>query len=367
MPSILVLTTVHHPDDARIRHRQIETLLHHGWHVTYAAPFRGYGIDPATQVRPGLRVLNVARSAGRRRLRALRTARHLLKARAHEFDLVLLHDPELLISFMGSGATNVVLDVHEDPAAAIEAKEWIPRLLRGPIFSTVRAFEGWAEKRMPLLLAEYRYQDRFSDPHPVVPNAVRVPAKRPKPSSERVVYLGALTVERGAQEVVEVARSLSEIAGADFSVEVIGQAHGQAEQIIRQAHRDGEVVWHGFVPSDKALPMLDGALVGLSLLHDMPNYRHSMPTKILEYMAHGVPVISTPLPLAQDVVEAAQCGMIVPFGDVAAVVDHVLHLRENPDIVERLSLNGFNEVSRKYDWNTLGQQFHNVLAGLTVT
>ncbi|HLS01530.1 MAG TPA: glycosyltransferase, partial [Beutenbergiaceae bacterium] len=282
---------MHHPDDARIRHRQIETLLEHGWQVTYAAPFRGYGIDPAGQVRPGLRVLNVARSAGRRRLRALRAARRLLKARAHEFDLVLLHDPELLISFMGSGATNVVLDVHEDPAAAIEAKEWIPRLMRGPIFSTVRAFEGWAEKRMPLLLAEYRYQDRFRDTHPVVPNAVRVPAKRPKPGSERVVYLGALTVERGAQEVVEVARALSEIPGADFSVEVIGQAHGQAEQIIRQAHLDGDVVWHGFVPSDRALPMLDGALVGLSLLHDMPNYRHSMPTKILEYMAHGVPVI----------------------------------------------------------------------------
>src|SRR5690625_877931 len=128
MPSILVVTTVHHPGDARIRYRQIETLLRKGWRVTYAAPFRGYGLATREQVAPGLSVINLPRAVGRRRLAGLRSAHQLLKHRAGEFDLVLLHDPELLISYIGAGATNVVLDVHEDPAAAIEAKEWIPRL-----------------------------------------------------------------------------------------------------------------------------------------------------------------------------------------------------------------------------------------------
>ena len=41
-----------------------------------------------------------------------------------------------------------------------------------------------------------------------------------------------------------------------------------------------------------------------------------MPTKVVEYMAHGVPVITTPLPLAVELVQNADCGFVVPFGDV---------------------------------------------------
>lgn len=360
--SILVLTTVHNPEDARIRFRQITTLLESGWRVTYAAPFSAYGLSPKEQTRPGLNVIDMPRALGRRRARSLFAAHRLLKERAAEFDLVLLHDPELLISYIGTGATNTVLDMHEDPAAAIDAKQWIPKLVRAPIFATVRAFERWAERRMPLLLAEYEYQERFTSVHPVIPNAVRVPATAPTWGRDRVVYLGALTLERGARELVEVAERLQE-EGEDVTVEIIGPAHGTAEQLVAAAHAKGLVTWHGFVPSERALSMLDGALVGLSLLHDMPNYRHSMPTKILEYMAHGVPVVSTPLPVARNLVDAAGCGVIVPFNDTAAVVEQIRALRSEPALGRRYSENGYETAREKYDWNRLGEEFERTLAG----
>ena len=40
----LVVTVVHHPEDARIRHRQIGALLDAGMQVTYAAPFAAHGL-----------------------------------------------------------------------------------------------------------------------------------------------------------------------------------------------------------------------------------------------------------------------------------------------------------------------------------
>ena len=52
----LVVTVVHHPEDARIRHRQIDALLAAGWEVTYAAPFSGYGL-PVVSTHPRLGVL----------------------------------------------------------------------------------------------------------------------------------------------------------------------------------------------------------------------------------------------------------------------------------------------------------------------
>ena len=70
--------------------------------------------------------------------------------------------------------------------------------------------------------------------------------------------------------------------------------------------------------------MLDGALAGLSLLHDEPNFRHSMPTKVVEYMARGVPVVTTPLPAAAELARGHECGFVVPFGDPVAAAAAVL-------------------------------------------
>ena len=44
-PTALVITVVHNPEDARIRHRQIAALIAAGWQITYVAPFRAFGLD----------------------------------------------------------------------------------------------------------------------------------------------------------------------------------------------------------------------------------------------------------------------------------------------------------------------------------
>ncbi len=162
--TILVVTVVHHPEDARIRYREIIALLDDGWQVTYAAPFTGYNMAVPSAGDDGngfLRFIDLPRARGRRRLGAMSEARRLVQRSAGRYDLVLLHDPELLLSVLGTRARNVVWDVHEDTAAAVIAKPWIPRLLKRVVAAAVHRVERWAERRMPLLLAEYVYQERF--------------------------------------------------------------------------------------------------------------------------------------------------------------------------------------------------------------
>ena len=112
---------------------------------------------------------------------------------------------------------------------------------------------------------------------------------------------------------------------------------------------------HGFVPSARALPMLDGALAGLSLLEDRPNYRHSMPTKVIEYMAHGLPVITTPLPRAADLVERAGCGIVGPFGDAEATAAALVELARDPRRREELGRAGHAYAREHHDWNVIGR------------
>lgn len=295
---VLVVTVVHHPEDARILHRQIAALIAHGHTVTYAAPFTARASPP----RPGVEGVDLPRATGRDRRAAVREARRLLVRRGPTVDAVVLHDPELLLTLprtlrhwhrTGARRPAVVWDVHEDTAAALAMKGWVPRPLRPPLRLVVRAAELAAERHLHLLLAEYAYQRRFRRPHPVVPNLVTVPEEPPPaPGDERVVYLGQMSRARGAEELVAMARLLA----PDVRVELIGAADGDVRGMLAAADRDGVLRWHGFLPNDAALDRLRGALAGVSLLRDEANYRHSRPTKVVEYMAYGIPVVSTPNP-----------------------------------------------------------------------
>jgi glycosyltransferase involved in cell wall biosynthesis len=192
----------------------------------------------------------------------------------------------------------------------------------------VHVAERLAERRLHLLLAESGYNARFAATHPVIPNTTYVPPVAAPPSGpRRVVYVGWLSPDRGSAEMVDLGRLLKPHG---IAVELIGQADAAAQAHITAG---GDAVhWHGFVPNEEALRLVEGALAGLSLLQDEANFRHSMPTKIAEYMARGVPAVSTPLPLAVDLVEAADGGFVVPFNDPRAAADAILKLDADPGL-----------------------------------
>ncbi|MCY9785670.1 glycosyltransferase [Nocardiopsis sp. EMB25] len=349
----LVATVVHHPEDARILHRQIRALLDAGHHVTYVAPFRECGVTPWGEVDS----VDVPRAVGRERLTALRAARTVLAEHAPRADLLLFHDPELMLA-LPSRRPATVWDVHEDTAAAILTKPWVPGPVRRPLGAVVRALERRAERRMRLLLAEEGYRSRFRYDHPVVPNTTEVPVEPARePGDDRVVYLGHVSVARGAHELVELGRRLRP---RGVRLEVIGGADAGVRPLLRQAQQDGDLQWYGFVPNDRALRICAGATAGVSLLHDTPNYRHSMPTKVVEYMAHGLPVVTTANPMAKDLVTGrpeGDAGLVVPFGDVDAATEAVLRLRRDADLRRRMARTGHEIARTSYHWPVQARMF----------
>lgn len=348
-PRALVVTVVHHPEDARIRHRQIGALLDAGWQVTYAAPFAAHGVT-LTPV-DGLTTVDLPRASGRDRLRAARAARRLVRRLADAHDVVLVHDPELVPAIAGLARGRRVWDVHEDPAAALVVKEWLPRPLRPVVGRAWRLAERRAERGWHLLLAEHAYQDRFRRTHPVVANTATVPEEVVAPGRDRVVYLGNVTLARGAAEMAEVGRILHEATGGEVTLHVVGPARDEAtRRLLEEAASAGHVILHGFVPAADAGRMLDGALAGVSLLHDLPNYRPSMPTKVVEYLAHGIPVVTTPLPLAVELVEACDGGVVVPFEDAEAAAAALLALHADPARAAAAGRRGHDLVRERYDW-----------------
>lgn len=348
----LVVTIVHVPSDARIAHRQIPALLRAGWEVIYAAPWSGYGEDPPD----GWRTIDLPRAQGRRRLSAVRAARRLIGQLGRDADLILLHDPELLLAVAGvRGLPPVVWDVHEDTAATLLDKPWLGPVPPAAVAGLVRAAERWAERRLHLILAEEAYAARFQRPHPVVPNHPWVPCEVPAPGDDRVVYVGRVSRLRGARELVAVAEAL----GGHPLLEVVGPADPDVRPLLEAAERRGVLRWYGYRPNREAVRHIAGALAGLALLHDVPNYRVSLPSKVLEYLAWGVPVITTPLPAAVRIVaeEAGGAGIVVPFGAVDEVVDAIRRLAADPDLRRTMGQRGRQLVAAHYDWAATADRF----------
>jgi glycosyltransferase involved in cell wall biosynthesis len=380
---VVVCTVVHHPADARIFYREIQALLDAGHDVTYIAP-HGESSAPAPAhaagsiaqtapleaaesandpgaghsepVIPGLgdgrspgtlTTVTIPRAAGRRRLGALRAARAAMAANVAGADLLLVHDPELLLVLPPKRSRPpAVWDVHEDTAAALTTKAWLPAWLRPVAAGGVISAERLAERRLHLILAEHGYNARFAGTHPVVPNATYVPeAAAPPGGARRVVYVGHISPDRGSAEMTELGRLL---APHGIAVELIGPADAAAQAHIKAAGT--AVNWHGFVPNADALRVVEGSLAGLSLLQDEANFRHSMPTKVAEYMGRGVPVVTTPLPLAVELVEAADGGFVVPFNNPQAAADAVLKLDADPGLRVKMGLRAHEYALRNLAW-----------------
>ncbi len=352
---VVVCTVVHHPADARIYHRQIRALLEAGHQVVYIAPAEAENFS-SERTGPQLQIIAIPRAVGRNRIGALRAARRELARHTAGADLLLVHDPELLLALPPRRKRPpTVWDVHEDTAAALSTKAWLPRPLRPVAAAAVRTAERLAERRLHLILAEHGYVPRFRRTHPVVPNTTYVSqAAAPLGTGLRVVYLGHLSPDRGVAEMIDLAGLLRPHGVA---VELIGPADARARALIEPAQAQGLLRWPGFVPNDQAMAMVDGALAGLSLLQDEPNFRHSMPTKVVEYMARGVPVVTTPLPAAADLVNRYECGFVVPFGDPRAAAEAVLKLAGDASLRAKMGSRGHEAALASLGWPADAQAF----------
>ena len=358
---IAIATVVHDPRDARIRARQIESLVSAGHEVVFAAPFSATNAPPD----PRFACVDVPRARGRNRRGPVRVAAAWIREQVNRADVILVHDPELVPTLLRlpAGIRAVpIWDVHENNPAAISSRPYVPQLIRPLVRQILRAIERRAETKLRLLLAEFSYQERFALPHPVVLNVPWVDAEltaNPAPL-RRVVYVGSLTQARGVGAMCELARLLQPSGIAVHLIGPIDDAFSDAA--ITQAQADGVLTWHGRMANAQALDFVRSSAIGLSLLHDTPNHHGSMPTKVLEYLAQAVPVVTTALPLARDVVLAAVAGRVLncPPDDAAvaqAAATAIQEMLSNPDERAAMGLRGHAHMLAHYNWHRAGDEF----------
>lgn len=210
--------------------------------------------------------------------------------------VVIYPDPELFV--LGAIWARIfgvvsVIDVHEDYRKAAYAREWIPRWLRTGV-----GLLAWLNDRIGRLIATTTVvaAEELSSKHSITVLNIPDPASFEAPirSEDRttVIYIGDVTVARGALEIADLAHRLP---GLTFLV--IGRCDAAlADEMRAVAGPDASLEMVGQKSHKDAWEMARGSVAGLSLLHPVPAYQEAVATKLWEYCAAAIPPVVTDLP-----------------------------------------------------------------------
>lgn len=354
------LTTVHHPQDPRIFHRQCKTLRDAGYTVHLVAQ------RSTSATVEGIRVHALPEVSGRwARLKLQGPLYHT--ARSIPATVYHIHDPELIpIAWLLKRTTgaSVIYDMHEDYRG------------HGPMQGRVlRALERWAFRWVDHVVyanaAHRSIVDGATVPATRIPNYPVAPDNEkvsPRHVPRRVLYTGVMADQggRGLSNLIALARHLHNDTH-DWRMRLAGVCYVDADRMHAERaiaeYRVGETVervgWSVYVPHEELKPHYPASDVGLMLAMSHPNMQTKLPTKFYEYLQYGLPILCSDFPLWRAFIEKHGCGAVVPPGDAEAAAEVLRNWRNNPGVYDACARAAYR-ASLKFRWKHVAPTLRSV-------
>ena len=207
-------------------------------------------------------------------------------------------------------------------------------------------------------------------PIEVLPNVVDVSTIAPPPARNgsgpvRILFVGRLSRDKGAFDILEIAAKLATIAPG-FRIDLVGIAETAEEDswIRRRTTELGladRLVFHGYQSgADKAKLFADADIFLL------PTYAEIFPNVLLEAMAAGLPIVTTDVPVIPEMVTENVHGHLRKPGDIDGFVDALAALINDTGRRRAIGRHNRNEAETRYDIpvavDTLSTIFDKVMA-----
>ena len=160
----------------------------------------------------------------------------------------------------------------------------------------------------------------------------------------RLVFTGTFCLRKGAADLVEAARLLSNI---DFEIIVAGDATEGISILRDYPDVRNKFNFVGFLPQED----LKGLLVE-SDIYVFPSHAEGCAKSVMEAMAIGLPVICTDESGAPIV--DGKTGLLVARGDVDGLASAIIDCFQNPLLRERLGSGASSYVKSNCSWDSYG-------------
>lgn len=343
MNKIVHLTSVHPHTDVRIFHKECLTLKKQGFDVTLVAP----GIKDCTE--QGINIVAVSLTSSRIKRMTVVLWQVFRKALQLQADIYHFHDPELIMVglLLHLYGKRVVYDVHEDVPRDILLKDWLPNYTRKPIAFLVEKIEHFAAKFFSgVVTVTPHIQGRFAKYHSVeIRNypVIEEFQSQHNQVGDSLCYTGLINEQRGIYQMVQLAKK------TQTKLLLAGSC---ASSIPLTTFDDSQIHHYGYVNRETLQTIYQQSFVGLALLQSGPTFNESLPIKLFEYMAAGLPVLASNFTLWRDIIEKHECGWCVDPNDLDHIADRILYLKNNKEIAVQMGGRARQAVSQYYNWHT---------------
>jgi glycosyltransferase involved in cell wall biosynthesis len=175
-----------------------------------------------------------------------------------------------------------------------------------------------------------------------------------------VLYMGTHGMAHALHRVLEAARELS--ARDDILFAFVGE--GAEKENLKSLASQWALPNVQFIdqqPKTRVPNFYAASDLGLVTLRDTPLFQDVLPSKIFEYMAMQKPLLIGVGGEARKTVEDAGAGEYVPPEDVAALVEAVTRLSQQPGRREQMGRNGRNYVIDNFDRRIISRQYLEIL------
>lgn len=272
----------------------------------------------------------------------------------------------------------VLLDLHEDMPAFFADRFGSPwlRPLRPLIGIATRASATVADAMLTvheplrqLALARGVAPERITvvmnsaDPALFAPRSSAPPRSAGEPL--RLVHHSALQRIYGLEVAIEAMALLRDRPDAPLvTLDVYGDGPYRAriEAAIGRHALDDRVHLHGRVAIERLAALLGEADAGLVPSLPEPYLQYSLSTKLLEYVALGIPVIASDLATFRShFTDAAIC--FVPAGDASALADAIIGLSHEADAAARRAAEAQRQAAA-YAWPEQAERYLSVVEAL---
>ncbi|MBU6427491.1 MAG: glycosyltransferase family 4 protein [Cyanobacteria bacterium REEB65] len=172
-----------------------------------------------------------------------------------------------------------------------------------------------------------------------------------------VLYAGTHGLSQALDTVVGAASLLEARGVASTKVVQFAFIGDGAEKSRLQASAGPNVTFLDPLPRERMPDVLAAADAILVSLRDLPLFRGAVPSKTYEAMAAGKPIVLCAAGEAPDLLQRADCGVVVPPENPVALAEAIAALAQDPDWGVRLGHNGRQFVATVFDRDHLAERF----------
>lgn len=178
-----------------------------------------------------------------------------------------------------------------------------------------------------------------------------------------IIYQGTMAVDRGLLIMLE-AVAIAKRVEPRLLLRLVGVQNGNVKELLLKKLSELDITDNveisGWQPHHEIALAMHTSLIGIVPLLPNPKFERSLPIKLLEYMACGLPVIASRLKIVSSYINECNCGILYEATNSKALAEATLELLSDPTRRIQMGENGKHAIEERWNWDKMEETLYSV-------